>query len=137
MAWVLNDEEIETMLAADGEHRYAYFVHHVCETRRVWGLYGEGWASLCEGGKKYILFWPHEAYAARFKDAQWRAYEPQPIELDVFLERWVPGMKKEAIDPAVFPVRSGSTAVISVDDLEENIRHELDGHEHGTSCCAH
>jgi hypothetical protein len=129
MAWVLDEKEIERMLAEDGACRYEYFVRRVCETGEVWGLYRDGWATLCEGERRHLMFWPHEAYAARFRQGEWQAYEPRPIALDAFLERWLPGMKKEAIEPAVFPVAAGSTAVICVGDLEENLRHVLEeGH---------
>ena len=34
-------------------------------------------------------------------------------------------MRKEGIGPAVFPVPSGSAILVSLDDLEANLRHEL------------
>ncbi len=113
------------MLSADGKKRYEYFIHRVCDTRKVWSLYGDGWASLGDGQKKLIPFWPHEAYAASFKKEAWASYTPKEIELGVFLERWVPGMKADGVEPAVFPVGEGSSVVVSLEDLEANLRHEL------------
>lgn len=113
------------MLAADGTHRYEYFIHRVCDTRRVWGLYKEGWASLGDGRKKLLPLWPHETYAERFKGTDWSSYVPREIDLGVFLERWIPGMKADGVQPAVFPVDSGNSVVVSLSDLEANLRHEL------------
>lgn len=126
MTWVPTEKEIEQVLAADGQHRYEYFIHRVCDTRRVWGLYAEGgWALLSDGEAKLIPFWPHEVYAARFAIGDWSGYTPREIELDAFLERWMPGMTSEKIEPAIFPSASGSAVIVSLENLEANLRHEL------------
>jgi hypothetical protein len=125
MAWLPQKKEIEALLSAEGKRRYAYFIRRVCDTRKVWGLHDGGWASLGDGDKKLIPFWPHETYAARFKKDDWSSYAPKEIELGVFLERWIPGMRSEGIEPAIFPVESGASVVVSLDDLEANLRHEL------------
>lgn len=125
MAWI--PKEIEALLAADGKRRYEYFIHRVCATRKVWGLYADGWASLGDDDEKQklILFWPHEVFATRFRTEAWQAYVPKAIELDAFLTRWIPGMKLEGVGPAIFPVGSGSAVLVTLEDLDANLRHEL------------
>ncbi len=113
------------MFAAEATRRYEYFIHRICDTRKVWGLYEKGWASLGDGGHKLIPFWPHRVYAERFKGKDWSSYEPKEIDLRAFLDRWIPGMKREGTGAAIFPVASGSSVVVNLDDLEANIRHEL------------
>jgi hypothetical protein len=125
MAWVPKPKEIEPMLAAEGKRRYEYFIHRVCDTRKIWGLYENGWATLGGGGSKLIPFWPHRVYAERFKGEEWSAYEAKEIELSAFLDRWIPGMKRDGTGAAIFPVGWGSSVEVSSDDLEANIRHEL------------
>lgn len=125
MTWIPREKEIDAMLSADGKRRYEYFVHRVCDTRKVWGLFNDGWASLGDGEKKLIPFWPHQVFAERFKTTEWSSYTPRDIDLGVFLERWIPGMRAEGVGPAVFPNASGSAVIVSLDDLEANLRHEL------------
>ena len=119
------EKEVDSLLGADARHRYAYFIERVCEARKVWGLFNGGWATLCEGSDTFIPFWPHPTYAERFRTGAWHAYQVKEIELSTFMERWIPGMKKDGIGPAIFPVSEGSLATISVDDLEANLRCEL------------
>jgi hypothetical protein len=128
MAWIPKEKEIETMLAADRKRRYEYFIHRVCDTRKLWGLYADGWATLGDGEKKLIPVWPHERYAERFMTEDWSSYTPKEIELGVFLDRWIPGMKKDGAEPASFPIGSGRSIVVSLDDLEANLRYELSEH---------
>lgn len=125
MSWTPKDKEVESLLAAAGQRRYEYFVHRVCDTRLLYGLYRDGWASLGDGEEKMMPLWPHPLFAAPLCTADWAEFEPKGIPLDVFLERWIPGMKEEGLKPAVFPVPSGSAVVVSLDDLEANLRHEL------------
>jgi hypothetical protein len=125
MTWIPKDKEIEALLSADGKRRYEYFIHRVCDTRKVWGLFDDGWASLGDGEKKLIPLWPHQVFAERFKAADWSSYTPREIDLDVFLERWIPGMRAEGVEPAIFPNASGSALIVSLFDLEDNLRHEL------------
>jgi hypothetical protein len=125
MAWLPKEKEIEVMVSADEKRRYEYFVHRVCDTRKVWSLYDGGWASLGDGKKKLVPLWPHETYAERFKKEDWSSYAPKQIELGVFLERWIPGMRADGVEPAIFPVQSGASVVVSLEDLEANLRHEL------------
>ena len=125
MAWLPKEREVAAMLSADSKRRYEYFIHRVCDARKVWGLYADGWATLGDGEKKLIPFWPHEVYAARFAVDGWASYAPKEIELGDFIERWIPRMKAEGVEPAIFAVGSGSSVLVSLSALEANLRHEL------------
>ena len=125
MTWIPKEKEIDALLSADGKRRYQYFIHRVCDTRKMWGLFSDGWASLGDGEKKLIPFWPHQIYAERFKSTDWSSYVPREIDLEVLLERWIPGMSAEGVGPAIFPNASGSAVIVSLADLEANLRHEL------------
>jgi hypothetical protein len=124
MAWLPSDKEIAAMVSAEGKKRYEYFIHRVCDTGKVWGLFDGGWASLGDGTTKMIPFWPHEAYAIRFATGDWSSYAPKEIDLDVFMDRWIPGMKADGVGPAIFPVGNGTSVVVNLADLEANLRHE-------------
>lgn len=125
MTWVPREKEIAALLAADGRPRYEYFIHRVCDTRRVWALYDDGWASLGDGDEKLIPFWPHAVFAERFAVGEWVTYTPREIELDAFLSTWIPGLAAEGVQPAIFPNQEGKAIIITLADLEANLRHEL------------
>jgi hypothetical protein len=126
MTWELSEKERISVLAADSRHRYEYFIHRVCETKAVWALYNEGWASVGQDtGESLIPLWPHEAYAEAFAKTGWVGFTPRRIALDDFLKAWIPGMRKEGIQPAIFPVPDGNSAVLPLDDLDAHLRQEL------------
>ncbi len=126
MPWVPKDSEIEAMIGADGRRRYEYFIHRVGDTRRVWSLHADGWAALGDDeGKKLFPLWPHRKYAERFKKEEWEGYTPQAIDLDPFIDEWLPKMKESGVSPAVFPVSSGASVVVTCEELQANLRDEL------------
>jgi hypothetical protein len=127
MAWILTEKEIEETLCADAAKRYEHFVLRVCETGKIWSLYKEGWATLVDGDKTLMPFWPHQTYAERFRTGDWLSYQAEAIDLSAFLERWIPGMQREGLEPAVFPVAGGTLATTCLDDLATNLRAALAG----------
>ncbi len=124
--WVLTQKELQAVSSADGRHRYEYFIHRVCDAKALWGLYNDGWASVAgEEGEQLIPLWPHHDFAQAFATGNWTGFEPRKIALDEFLDAWIPGMLSKGINPAVFPVPTGTSVVVTAEDLEENLRHEL------------
>ena len=114
--------EIATLLDANGAQRYAYFLRRVCASGQVWGLYSDGWAILGEGGRRLLPLWPDQAFADRFRQADSSTYEPKSIELGRFLEQWIPGMKVNGVEAAIFPVGAGDSVFVVLDELEANLR---------------
>jgi len=126
MPWNPSEREIASVIGADTGHRYEYWIHRVCETKAVWALYHEGWASVAgDDGQQMIPFWPHQAFANAFATGAWAGFEARKIDLHDFLETWIPGMRKQAIEPAIFPVTGGSSAIVTLDNLDANLLHEL------------
>ncbi|MCX6952723.1 MAG: DUF2750 domain-containing protein, partial [Verrucomicrobia bacterium] len=111
--------------AADGKRRYTYFVGRVCETRKVWSLYQDGWASFGVGDQQLLPLWPHRAYAEPFRHGNWATYEPAEIDLDEFLAEWIPRLQHSGLAPAVFPTPAGHAVVVTPDDLAATLRQEL------------
>ncbi len=85
-------------LAIASKERHERFVERVVASREVWGLKSaDGWActaSTADGteDRSVMPFWSDRAYAKQCAKADWSHYEPTPIPLALFLERWLPGM---------------------------------------------
>jgi len=87
---------------AESEANHRRFVQRIKVSHRVWGLRSKegGWASCPSNdheGKTVICFWSDRAYAARHVKETWADYEPAPIELDTFINRWLAGMDQEGV----------------------------------------
>jgi len=63
--------------------------------------------------RECVPLWPHAKYAEAFAAARPPGgYAPKVIELDAFLERWLPGMQHDNRFLAVFPTPSNVGIVV-------------------------
>ncbi|MBB5211995.1 DUF2750 domain-containing protein [Microbulbifer hydrolyticus] len=126
----MSNEDLNAILELDCEARYEYFMDVVGEEREVWILINsdEHFLKLHsedQGGFEYLPLWPSiefaEAYAGDDSDLQ-----PKSVPLPQFLNRWLPGLKKDGIEVGVFPGADDSVWVMEPSDLEQDLRDELD-----------
>ena len=127
MAKQFNDREFAAVTALDGPARYSHFIGQVADWAEVWSLKSpDGWIlAAAADGQVLVPVWPHERYAAACAIGEWAGATAQAIPLDVWLERWLPGMKRDLRAVAVFPVPNGSGVVVSTERLAEDLAAEL------------
>lgn len=110
-----------TRLPADT--RYEVFLHTVVESKQVWGLFQEGWATAEDSkGAQRIFFWPSEEFAQQQAAKEWPGFTPKPIALDEFMEAWLPGLEKDEIQISVFSTAKDEILVEAetlLEDLED------------------
>ena len=77
------------------------FIQPVLENSQVWGLKGEdGWC-ICDSIEfeetDVMPFFTSKAEAAKLCNAEWQAYTPESINLEEFIEDWLPGMHEDNV----------------------------------------
>lgn len=77
------------------------FVSTTLGTGTVWALQGadEDWA-ICEfnnGEFDAMLLWADEKSAKACAVGEWKGYRPTAIDLQAYLESWLPAMKEDGI----------------------------------------
>jgi hypothetical protein len=126
MMWDLSDKEMAAVMRRDATERYKHLIKRVADHELVWGLWSEGWALMGDdSGREVVPIWPHAPYAAACAKDDWSGYEPRQIDLSEWMERWLPGMKRDRRLVAVFPIRQGKTATVEPDDLLRDLEEEL------------
>jgi len=105
MTWKPTDKEISTLVAEISDKRYEYFIHKVVDQRQVWSLRDSGGWRVVEDNAKHecVPVWPHPRYAELYATEEFQDSHPEAIPLDIFIERWLPGMEKDKRLVAVFP----------------------------------
>src|SRR5688572_5467528 len=102
----VSDGEFRGVTALSGPQRYAHFVSRVADFEEVWSLHSaSGWMTMGDGaGHQCIPVWPHKRYAESFIRDHWSEAEAKMIELDAWMDRWLPGIARDGMYIAVFPV---------------------------------
>ena len=73
--------------------------------------------------------WPAPEYAQLCKGAEWGAYEAREIPLEELLDDLLPKLEKGAVRPAVFPTPHAKGVVVTVSELAQSLRGELEAYE--------
>lgn len=97
----MNDSIVLEPLSDDPSENLDRFVVEALSQGCVWGLQGaDGWA-LCASENHedmdVIPFWSQEVFAAVHCKDDWAQYKPVAIELEEFLEDWLPGMHEDVV----------------------------------------
>ena len=105
MSWTPSENEIKAVLSLEARQRYEHWIKKVADEEEVWSLWQEGGWALAgdDSGRLFVPVWPHSRYAALCAEGVWDAYQPKAVPLDVWLERWTPGMDRDHRLVAVFP----------------------------------
>lgn len=130
MTYRPSEKEVESVERLVGAERYRYFVKRVADTEEVWSLFAEGgWASAEDGSRcASIPVWPHSAFAVRCVTGLWAAFEPKRIPLDIWLERWIPGMTQDGKRVAVFPTPADRAVVVEPLRLGADLERESESY---------
>lgn len=88
-------------LGDDLEENFDRFIVEALEQGCVWGLQGEeGWA-LCASELQpdvdVMPFWSQEAFARVHCADDWAGYQPVAIDVEEFMEDWLPGMHEDVL----------------------------------------
>lgn len=89
------------MLANDYLENYQLFIDQILDSGEVWAIIqDEGWA-MCESAEDssqmVIPFWSDIDLAQIHCCGDWADYNPQKIDLQDFVEHWLPGMRKDEL----------------------------------------
>lgn len=122
MSYTLNRTDLDTVPGLSADERHDYFVEKILEGGQVWTLGSDrGMVMMSSDGEEVLPVWPHPDFAAAWASHDWSDCEPVPIELDAWLERWLPGMKRDEVVLAIFPGAGEDTMVVDAAELEETL----------------
>lgn len=127
MVWYPSEDELKAVQQLDAQGRYEYLLKKVADQEAIWSLWSNGWALAGDNaGQEAVPVWPHPAYAAACAKDKWQGFEPKQIELDAWMQRWLPGIKRDGRLVAVFPSPDDKGVVVGADFLAQDLNEELE-----------
>lgn len=111
------------LFALSADERYAYFTREAVARDGVWTLQGSGGfvAFRDEDGRDCFPFWPSPELAAAVANDDWADCRPEPLALEVFMERWLKGMARDERLVSVFSTPDGTGIVVEPLELYEDL----------------
>jgi hypothetical protein len=93
------------IINSSAQDRYKYFVRKVADSELIWGLVNNtgSWfvATSSEGETVYPL-WPEREFAEAAATGDWSSAKSQSINIDEFIDSWLPGMQNKGEKVGVF-----------------------------------
>lgn len=125
----MSDKELNAVFNLDAEKQYEYFVKKIADSEQVWGLYKNSWAIVEDDfGSKAVPFWPKEEFAIYCSKDDWLDYTPKYIDLESFILKWIPGMKRDSINICIFYTIRCKGVIVSGDKLVNDLNIELENY---------
>ena len=94
----MKDQELFGVLMLDAPKRFKYFINRVVDAGEMYSLKMDSqWVLMGRGNenKEIIPLWPNKESALACKgNEDWLRAEPSAIDLDLFIEKWIPGINR-------------------------------------------
>ena len=129
--YALTEKEISAVSSLDGAGRFAHFIKRVADSGLVWGLRNaSGWVSAADDfGRMGFPVWPHADYAAACATGEWADTLPKAMNVDEFVDDWLPDMDANGVPIIIFPTATMRGVMMNAQDLAELLRGELAQYE--------
>jgi hypothetical protein len=134
MAWMVNDQEFESVIRLSPEERYDYFIKRAASFGEVWGLVEDDPEArsgtsfvFVEGAAKwwYMPVWPHSRYAEAWAEREHPGARPQAIDVDAWVTHWTKRAVADGIKPLVFPTPEDPGHLVGPRELQRDLLEEL------------
>lgn len=96
--------------ALPAARRYEYFIKRSASHGELWGLHGDGGWVMAEDDDAIhtSLSGPHPRFAKACSTGPWEGEDPQAIDVDEWVEGWIPQLQREGFRIAVLSDDPGS-----------------------------
>lgn len=117
----------QSLLQRSADERYQFFLETVVRTGEVWSLRSrKGWVMMSSDAEECLPVWPTAELASDWIEDDWSDCSPVSIPLGRWLDRWLPGMRRDGIALAVFPNMDEEGMVVGPEVLRDDLKLELD-----------
>ncbi|SDQ63443.1 DUF2750 domain-containing protein [Pseudomonas sp. UC 17F4] len=122
-------KKISNIVSLSKKERYEYFLRKVTDSMKLWGLFDAGWATLQAENSTIVPLWPEECFAKICATNEWSNLEPQHIDLQSFIDKWIPGLEGDNHLCLIFPTPSDQGMIITAHSLHHDLKRELSQYE--------
>jgi hypothetical protein len=125
----ISKKELESLSSATPFKRYEYFIHKVCDWKKVYTLKTQdGFVLLGDNENELIPVWAFPEFCQEAIINEWENAEVYEIELDYFLDKWITGAKKDNRKFVVIPNGENNGVVVDSDNLLGDLEKELENY---------
>lgn len=131
MPRTISDKEVSAITALAAPERYSYFVKEIIDSENIWSLKdNSGWVLMSDDqGEELVPAWPHDRFASSCAIGKWTGAVSQPIQLQKWIENWLPGILTDGRQIAVFPTPEDKGIIVDPSRLKDDLEQEMSNYE--------
>lgn len=121
-------KEIEAVISLDANKRYEYSVKRIADFEALWIIGDDQGLRTYEDETGNIVFpiWPFKEFALLCCTGDFADCQPEELQLNEFLEDYVPDFKESGYKLSILPLPANKGAVVDIDTFEKTLQIELD-----------
>ncbi len=126
----LNTKEIESVSRLAPFERYKYFIKRVVGFGFLWTIKDKNndLALLSIGDNILVSLWSAEPFIKSNLEGDWQEFVPYKIDLDEFVDTYLPLILKEEYLINIFPLNKKAGFVVDVEEFSRDLNMELDNY---------
>lgn len=123
----INSQDFIELSKLQPEQRCDYALTKMLETGHLWGLYGDnGWLLLKADDDACLPIFPYEAFAQAWEKDDFPDCKPKQIDLDAWINQWLPGMQQNGTLVLVFPLSDDEEGImLSAEEVIDILNEEI------------
>jgi hypothetical protein len=131
MSWKPSAIEIEGVQQLAAPKRYTYLVKRFADEEQIWNVRNSDRWVLAgdDSGRQGVPIWPHEDFARLAATDAWTGCQPEPISLEAWLARWIPGMERDNRFVAVFPTPNDKGVAVEPSAFASDLRRAVQDYQ--------
>ena len=131
MAYKPTEKEINSVFLLNGKTRYEYLIKRIVDTEELWLIKLEDKFVLLadDNENEGIPIWPHIKYIECFICDEWKNAIPFSMPVNIWINKWIPGMINDKINIAAFPNKELKAVFIDPNEHLKHLNYELEKYE--------
>jgi len=122
-----NQTDLSRLGEMSADQRFEHFLETVTEEGELFILCDDdGFVLVRSDNEECIPVWPDSDSAAAWATDEWEGCEPMGIDLDSWLDRWVPGLEGDQLNIVVHPMGETEVVVATPAELAAALQGEDD-----------
>jgi hypothetical protein len=123
----LTNSEKNAIIKLSANKRFEYSIKRIADKKSLWVIGDANGLKTYSVNEKIIFpIWPFKEYALLCCIGEYSGCEPEELELDDFINEYIPDFVKDGYMLTVLPLSTNRGAVIEIETFQEALQNELD-----------
>ena len=128
MSYKIIPKKFKALLEASNEDRYFHAVAKIVDLEELFALKDDqGWFfAETKDGDVYFPIWCHPDFATKTAAKHAKGYSVEAIDLELFMNVWLPGMANDGVKVSIFPNMDWESMMLDAAVVLEDIKEQYE-----------